>query len=121
MGSRRSRETVSPARASLQDIPINQYDSVMVNSRFEEIKRKYDSQLKPSTPMKEVVAGSRRAELEEKAKSPASEIKVQSFTRSTWESKEIVKTEGVLGSAAKQREMDMLAEQVKEIRRSIRV
>jgi hypothetical protein len=53
----RERERASPIRAALQDVQLNQYDSVMANSRLEEIRRKYDSQLKrfqePHTPIRE--------------------------------------------------------------------
>lgn len=82
----RPRETISPAKISLQDIPINQYDSVMANSRLEEIRRKYDSQYRrlqePGTPLRDLsnVGGLRR----EDPTSLGSESKLHNVSRSTW-------------------------------------
>lgn len=50
------------------------------------------------------------------------EIKLHGISRSTWETKDVQRTcESIMGSASKQREMDILADQVNEIRRSIRI
>jgi hypothetical protein len=55
---------MSPIKGAMQDLPTNQYDSVMVNSRLDEIRRKYDGHLKrfqePHTPLRDLSNASMR-------------------------------------------------------------
>lgn len=84
----------------------------MANSRLEEIRRKYDNQLKrfqePHTPMREGAGMMKKREPE--GLGIGSEQKAHSISRSSWDTKEAGRySESIMGSASKPKESDALA------------
>lgn len=94
---------------------MNQYDSVMANSRLEEIRRKYDSQQKrfheSHTPLRE---NSNMLKKKDDSSYMGSGNKLSSISQNNWEGRDVGRTtESIMGSASKQKEGDLLAEQVR--------